>query len=235
MISYLESYMSEIPMIIAEIGNAHEGNFSNAKKLLEQAFECGCDAVKFQAGEAKDFARTPDKIQFYQKFVLPMDNFLYLYDYGIKLGIPVFFSIWSESYEPLRKIEKWHKIPARQCTPEIVQKYDSPQTFISIPQDMENIKELQIKESTVLHCVTEYPAVNPCFNRMQSLRNLYGKIGFSDHFVGISKSIMAMIMGACVIEKHFTLDHNFSDFRDHKLSADQKEMADLVKSSRVYQ
>lgn len=235
MADYLESYMSQMPMIIAEAGNAHEGNFENAKRLIEQAFECGCDAVKFQAGEAHDFARTPDKISFYEQFVLPLNDFVRLYDYGRKIGIPVFFSIWSESYESLRLIEKWHKIPARQCRKEIIEKYDSETTFVSIPYEINDIKNLGINKSIPLHCISQYPAIDTHFGRMSYLRECFGRVGFSDHYIGIQKSVFAILAGACVIEKHFTLDHNFSSFRDHKLSADIEEMKRLVEISRIYQ
>ena len=54
------------------------------------------------------------------------------------------------------------------------------------------------------------------------------QIGYSDHCEGIQASTLAVGLGARVIEKHFTDDKNFSDYRDHKLSADPKEMKELV-------
>ena len=54
------------------------------------------------------------------------------------------------------------------------------------------------------------------------------QIGYSDHCEGIQAAILAVGLGARVIEKHFTDDKNFSDYRDHKLSADPKEMKELV-------
>ena len=57
-------------------------------------------------------------------------------------------------------------------------------------------------------------------------------IGYSDHTLGIDACIAARVLGAMVIEKHFTLDKNFSGFRDHKLSADFKDMLNLVRTIR---
>ena len=86
-----------------------------------------------------------------------------------------------------------------------------------------------------LHCVSDYPAADKEANLI-SIKYLSDKfkvnIGYSDHTLGIEASIMAVAYGAKIIEKHFTIDKNFSNFRDHKLSADPKEMLKLVESVR---
>ena len=53
-------------------------------------------------------------------------------------------------------------------------------------------------------------------------------MGYSDHTIGTEACVIAVALGARVIEKHFTLDKNYSDFRDHHLSADPAEMKQLV-------
>ncbi|MGZ3443843.1 MAG: N-acetylneuraminate synthase family protein, partial [Polyangia bacterium] len=57
-------------------------------------------------------------------------------------------------------------------------------------------------------------------------------MGYSDHTLGIEACLGAVALGARVLEKHFTLDKHFSDFRDHQLSADPDEMRRLVESVR---
>ena len=54
-------------------------------------------------------------------------------------------------------------------------------------------------------------------------------VGYSDHTLGIEAAVLSVVLGARIIEKHFTVDKNYSDFRDHQLSADQKELAEMVK------
>ena len=56
------------------------------------------------------------------------------------------------------------------------------------------------------------------------------KVGYSDHSVGPIAAITAVILGAEIIEKHFTIDKNYSKFRDHNLSADYHEMKFIVDS-----
>ena len=69
-----------------------------------------------------------------------------------------------------------------------------------------------------LHCVSSYPVPHERVSRNHKFRpDRYPKaiIGYSGHTKGIDACCSAVSMGAKVIEKHFTLDGNFSDFRDH--------------------
>ena len=56
--------------------------------------------------------------------------------------------------------------------------------------------------------------------------------GYSDHTLGIEAAVLSVGLGARIIEKHFTLDHNQSDFRDHQLSATPDEMRELARRVR---
>ena len=57
-------------------------------------------------------------------------------------------------------------------------------------------------------------------------------MGYSDHTIGPDAAVVAVALGARIIEKHFTLDNHLSDFRDHQLSADPDEMRETVKRIR---
>ena len=82
-----------------------------------------------------------------------------------------------------------------------------------------------------MHCVSNYPVMNADAN-LNSINYLKSKlkmeIGYSDHTIGILAPIIAYSLGANIIEKHFTLDNNFSKFRDHKLSLNPKDMKNLI-------
>lgn len=86
----------------------------------------------------------------------------------------------------------------------------------------------------LLHCTTEYPAPFEDVNlrAMETMRKKFGlKVGYSDHTRGIEIPIAAVAMGACVIEKHFTLDRNM-DGPDHKASLEPDELSAMVKAIR---
>ncbi len=103
---------------------------------------------------------------------------------------------------------------------------DALQVLIMAGTSKENI--------TVLHATTEYPCpigeVN--LRAMNTIRAAFGvKVGYSDHTQGIEVPIAAVSMGACVIEKHFTIDRNM-DGPDHKASLEPDELKAMVRAIR---
>lgn len=89
-------------------------------------------------------------------------------------------------------------------------------------------------EVTLLHCNTEYPTPFADVNlrAMEPLRQRFGvKVGYSDHTQGIEVPIAAAALGACVIEKHFTLDKTMEG-PDHKASLEPQELSAMVSSIR---
>ncbi|HET6974469.1 MAG TPA: N-acetylneuraminate synthase [Pyrinomonadaceae bacterium] len=86
----------------------------------------------------------------------------------------------------------------------------------------------------LLHCVTNYPAEPPEVNlrAMQTMRSAFNvPVGFSDHTEGIDVPLAAVALGACVIEKHFTLDRSLPG-PDHRASLEPDELRQLVQSIR---
>jgi N,N'-diacetyllegionaminate synthase len=82
----------------------------------------------------------------------------------------------------------------------------------------------------LLHCTSEYPAPLEEVNlrAISTLRHAFGcPVGFSDHTPGIGASPWAVVLGACVIEKHFTLDKSLPG-PDHEASLEPQELAELV-------
>jgi len=100
---------------------------------------------------------------------------------------------------------------------------------------IENVGNLSI---IILHCVSTYPPVDTDvnLNNIKTLMNNYPDypVGFSDHTIGTAIPLAAVALGACVIEKHFTLDKEMPGW-DHKVSATSEEMQYIVENgARVF-
>ena len=90
------------------------------------------------------------------------------------------------------------------------------------------------EQITILHCNTEYPTPIEDVNlkAMLTIRDKLGvKVGYSDHTLGIEVSIVAVVLGATVVEKHFTLDRTFKG-PDHVASLEPSELKSLVDAIR---
>ncbi len=87
---------------------------------------------------------------------------------------------------------------------------------------------------TILHCTTEYPAPMCDVNlqAMVTIRDAFGvNVGYSDHTMGHEVAVAAVALGACVIEKHLTLDRTATG-PDHSASLEPAEFADMVRAIR---
>tara|TARA_B100001093_G_scaffold518912_1_gene605543 strand:- start:1845 stop:2849 length:1005 start_codon:yes stop_codon:yes gene_type:complete len=241
--------------IIAEIGNNHEGNFNNAKKMVELAAKAGVDAVKFQTFKTENFIRKTDKKRFKQlkKFELSYKNFKSLKDIAHKnklkfISTPldmdsadfltvnadlIKISSGDNNFFPLiDKILKTKKKMIISCGMMNINQVKDLEKYIN--------KIIGKKEATnrvaFLHCVTSYPVENEYAN-LNSIKFMKKKInltiGYSDHTVGVQACLAAVALGANILEKHFTHDKNFSSFRDHHLSSDFDELKSIVDSVRI--
>jgi sialic acid synthase SpsE len=103
-----------------------------------------------------------------------------------------------------------------------------------IDRAVKTIEEAGNCQITILHCVATYPPkdsdVN--LNNIKTLMSIYPEypIGFSDHTLGATIPLAAISLGACLLEKHFTLDKNMEGW-DHKVSATKDEMETIVKGA----
>lgn len=92
----------------------------------------------------------------------------------------------------------------------------------------------RLADITVLHCTTQYPAPkdDANLNAMVTLREKFGvKVGYSDHTQGIEIPIAAVALGACIIEKHFTIDRGLPG-PDHRASLEPAELTEMVRAIR---
>ncbi len=242
-------------IIIAEIGVNHEGDEKAAEKMIRLAAASGADIVKFQTfkvGRYVSPAYGQERLERLKKFELSFDAFRRLA--GVAKEENVLFLSAALDLERARCLEEI--VPAFKIAsgdndffPLMRQTAQTGKPLIvsSGLADLEILKrakeciegiwrDLSItQEMAVLHCVSSYP-VPPQEANLASIPFLKEKlgcvVGYSDHTLGLDAPLMAAAMGARIIEKHFTLDKNYSEFRDHRLSATPDELKNLVKKIR---
>jgi N-acetylneuraminate synthase/N,N'-diacetyllegionaminate synthase len=108
-------------------------------------------------------------------------------------------------------------------------------TLIDIAEAVGAFREAGGRELILLHCTTSYPTApeNTHLRKLPSLAATFGcPVGFSDHTEGITAALGATVLGACLIEKHFTLDRNLPG-PDHRFSSDPAEFAALAAGVRT--
>ena len=184
-------------------------------KKLELSREHHCELVTYCNQKRIKFLSTP--------FDLSSIEFLA----SLHLGLWKIPSGEITNYPYLKRIALWHE----------------PVIFSTGMCEMTDIEEaikvllrngLTKEQLIVLHCNTEYPTPmrDVHLHAMKTIADQLGvKVGYSDHTLGIEISIAAVALGACVIEKHFTLDREM-DGPDHKASLEPKELAQMVSAIR---
>lgn len=254
----IESFdTSKQVLVIAEIGNNHEGDYALAEKLICLAAKAGAGAVKFQTFKTEYFANPKDSKRFQQlkSFELSEEQFKRLKEVACNEGL-LFLStpMDIESARFLRGLVPAYKIASSDNNfyPLIkeIARTGKPVILSSGLVDLENIQSvlsfihqiwrgLEINQQlAVLHCVTSYPVSSEEANLGAILhlrRELKCTVGYSDHTVGIEAAVLAVALGARVIEKHFTIDKNYSSFRDHRLSVTPEDMSLLVRRIKEVQ
>ena len=244
--------------IIAEAGVNHNGSVELAKKLIDIAKEAGADAVKFQTFKAENVVIKHAEKAEYQKTVkeesqyemikkleLAEEDFEELADYAKEKGILFLSSPFDkESVDLLYELD----VPAfKVASGEItnfpllkhIAKKEKPiilstgmATLGEVEDALNVIRSEGVKDVILLHCVSNYPAAMEDVNlrAIETLKQAFKiPVGFSDHTLGITASIAAVALGACVIEKHFTLDRNLPG-PDHKASLEPDELKEMVKA-----
>ncbi len=221
--------------IIAEIGINHNGNIKLAKKLIDLAVECGCDAVKFQKRDidlvyTKEFLDSPrespwgstqraqkEALEFGQKEFEEIDHYCHA------KGINWFASAWD--LNSLRFLDQFNctyaKIASAMLADEnflIEVASRGKHTFISTA--MSDIPMIESAVSVfreaqcpfeLMHCVGTYPMKPEHANLrcIQTLREIFNcSVGYSGHESGLAVSYAAVGMGISSLERHITLDRS---------------------------
>lgn len=240
-------------LVVAEIGNNHEGKYKLAERLIGLAAAAAADAVKFQTiiPEKLIDHTNQQRLKQLNKFRLSFKEFERLSRFARKervLFLSTPFDIESARF--LKEIVPAFKIASgdNNFYP-LIEYICSTAKPIIMSSGLANMAHIKLakkfierkwrergirQELAILHCVSRYPtpAAEANLLAIRELKKLKVTVGYSDHTLGIDAAVLSVALGARIIEKHFTIDKHYSDFRDHQLSSDPKEFAQLVKGVR---
>jgi N-acetylneuraminate synthase len=245
--------------VIAEIGINHNGDLGIAKQLIDAAVRAGADAVKFQK-RTPEVATPPDQQR--QMRDTPWGYITYLeYRYKVEFnkaqyaeidkfcrqrGIPWMVSVWDEpSVDFMEEFDtQAYKIPSASLTNlRLIRRARATGKLLILSSGMSTMEEIRngveaagVRNLTLMHCTSTYPCKPEELNlkMIETLRREFPDvpIGYSGHEVGLVPSTTAVALGACMVERHLTLDRAMWG-SDQAASVEPGGFARLVKYIRV--
>ncbi len=247
--------------IIAELGINHNGSLELAKQMIDAALHAGVDAVKFQK-RTPEVATPPDQqkqmretpwgyityLEYRRKVEFGEEQYRELDHYCREKGMPWMVSVWDEpSVDFMEKFDTpAYKIPSASLTDHNLLKYvrktGKPMIISTGMSTMEQIhravKVIGTDQLVIMHCTSTYPCEPEELNlsMITTLRKEFPgtPIGYSGHEVGLVPSSVAVALGACMVERHLTLDRAMWG-SDQAASVEPAGFERLVKYIRVSQ
>ena len=246
------------PYIVSEINSSHNGSMELAKQMIDASVNIGCDCVKFQSWSVSSlYSRTyydanPISKRFVNKFSMSSEQQKELAEYCMDNGIAFSSTPYSEEevdflidecnvpYIKIASMElnnpKFLSYIGKKHVPIILSTGMS--TYEEVDEAISILENDGVEQLSLLHCVSIYPTVlkNVNLKNILGMRERYSKypIGFSDHTEGDVAAIAAVALGACVIEKHLTLDRSKVGM-DNGMATEPQEFKGLVNKCRDIQ
>ncbi|MCC6658331.1 MAG: N-acetylneuraminate synthase [Rhodocyclaceae bacterium] len=248
-------------LVIAEAGVNHNGSLDMALRLVDAATEAGADVVKFQTFKTErvvtrraakaDYQKTgggdsQTMFEMLKRLELSDDDFHAISEHARRRGIVFMSKGHREDIDFLVGLG----VPALKIDSAAVVYYSllrkAAGTGLPVILSTGGSKLGEVEKAldilaghgdppvALLHCTTAYPAPPDQINlrAMLTLKAAFGlPVGFSDHSEGIDIPIAAAALGACIVEKHFTLDRTLAG-PDHKASLEPPELRRMVDGIR---
>jgi N-acetylneuraminate synthase len=244
--------------IVAEIGINHNGDIELAKKMIDTAVHAGVNAVKFQK-RTPELCVPPDQrnhmretpwgyityLEYRNKVEFGKEEYSQLDQHCKQKGIPWFASVWDEpsvdflaAYDPI-----CYKVPSASLTDhQLLKHLRTTGRPIILSTGMSTMQQIRAAvevlgqtDLLITHATSTYPCEPDELNlrMIQTLReNFTCPIGYSGHEVGLIPSVVAVAMGACLVERHLTLDRALWG-NDQAASVEPVGFERLVKYIRV--
>jgi sialic acid synthase SpsE len=246
------------PYVIAELNTSHFGDLELAKSMVVKAKEVGCDCVKFQSWNtdtlyAKSFYKGNQITKrMINKFSLEQSALKSMADFSRQIGID--FSSTPYAREEADFLVNECQVPFVKIASMELNNLNylgylgqlgvplvlstGMGTLEEIVRAVRKIEETGNQQIIILHCNSTYPlpAAAARLHNIIGLRTEFSQypIGYSDHTIGSEISTAAVALGACLIEKHFTLDSNRIGMDNH-MASEPAEMKDLIDKCRLVQ
>lgn len=245
--------------IIAEIGINHNGDLNIAKRMIDAAVHAGADAVKFQK-RTPDVSTLPDQktqmrdtpwgyityLEYRYKVEFHEEQYREIESYCNSKGIPWMVSVWDEpSVEFMEKFDTpAYKIPSASLTDfNLIRKARATGKPVILSSGMSTMDQIKMgvaiagdEDLVLMHCTSTYPCEPEELNlrMVETLRHEFPNvpIGYSGHEVGLVPSAVAVAFGACMVERHLTLDRAMWG-SDQAASVEPGGFERLVKYIRV--
>jgi len=248
--------------LIAEAGVNHNGDVALAHRLVDAAAECGADAVKFQTFRAESLAaagaplaeyqersvEAADQQRMLERLALSEGAHRELKVHAEERGLVFLSSPFDErSADFLDALDvAAFKIPSGEVTnhPFLAHVASKGRPMLlstgmcdlpEVAAAVDVIREAGNPPLALLHCVSSYPAATSDANlrAMETLARAFGvPVGWSDHTEGPEAALAAVALGACLVERHLTLDRDLPG-PDHRASLEPGEFAGLVRQVRA--
>jgi N-acetylneuraminate synthase len=244
---------------VAEIGINHNGSIDTAHRLIVAAAAAGCDAVKFQK-RTVDIVYTPEELAKPRESVFGSTNgdlkrglefgpkeYEFLAACCREHGLQWFASCWDEASVDLIQMfdPPAYKIASASLTDlELVRHTAATGKPILLSTGMSTLPEVDaavqaIRETdnplVLLHCVSTYPSDNAQLNLrcIPAMRDHFNElVGYSGHEKGLATTLAAVAIGACVVERHITLDRTMWG-SDQAASLEPHALCRLVRDIRA--
>jgi len=242
--------------IVAEVGNNHQGSMDNARLMIREAAKAGVDGVKFQKRHLESLLTRSGREAPYtgansfgptygaHRLALELSaaDMAELKTLAESLGLVFFASAWDEVSlgEMLAlDVELMKVCSADLVNLPLLRRVAASDLPVILSTGMSTLEEIDAaiavvrtrhEDIVVLHCNSSYPCSPEQIGLpvMDTLRERYGvPVGYSGHERGLAPSVAAVALGACVVERHFTLDKTQVG-TDHKASLEPAELANLV-------
>jgi N-acetylneuraminate synthase len=245
--------------IIAEIGINHNGDLGIAKQMIDAAVHVGVDAVKFQKRtpdiatpleQQNQMRETPwgyiSYLEYRYKVEFDEEQYHEIDCYCREKGIAWLVSVWDQpSVDFMEQFSTpAYKIPSASLTDwALIRKARATGKALILSSGMSTMEQIRKgveiageKDLVLMHCTSTYPCEPEELNlkMVETLRREFPEIpvGYSGHEVGLVPSAVAVALGACVVERHLTLDRAMWG-SDQAASVEPGGFERLVKYIRV--